>query len=98
MFGLRVLLFLVSYVVVIAEIIVGARSPDKIIWIVPGGLVISLLLAISLFLLTAHGEQGDGAPKATFIQWITLLLAGMLMSTGAFYFQGVVFPFLMANT
>ena len=99
MFGVRILIFVVAYVVVIGEMVVGAMASgptQKIIWILPGGLVIALLFAVSIFLL-ARNDDGQRSNPNIF-QWLILLIAGMGISASAFYFPGYGLPFLLERT
>jgi drug/metabolite transporter (DMT)-like permease len=98
MFGLRVLLFVVAYVVVIAEMVAGsaATTPTRgIFWILPGALVIALLLAISNFVLSAG--RGDTPEGPTPVHWIIMLATGTLISASAFYFPNYLLGLFRAN-
>ena len=87
MFGFRLLLFIVAYVIVIAEMVVGSIPNPAYatqIWIIPGGLVLTLILSTSMFIL-AHLKSQDN-PLPTPIQWAILFVTGMGLAALSFYF------------
>ncbi len=94
MFGFRILLFIVAYVVVLAEMMVGEGATESALqraaWIIPGGLVIALLLAISNFMLANFDAAPDQRKLPTPIHWIIMLAAGALISASAFYFPNYI--------
>ena len=87
MFGFRLLLFIVAYIIVLAEMVVGS-IPDPAyptaFWIIPGGLVLSLILATSMFLL-AHLQSNEN-PLPGAAQWSAIFVTGMGLSATSFYF------------
>jgi len=95
MFGFRILLFIVAYVVVLAEMIVGSGAQSPIQgapWIAPGSLVITMLLFISNFMLANFDrlpEQRDAPSPAN---WLVMLIAGAAISASAFYFPNYLLP------
>lgn len=87
MFGFRLLLFIVAYVIVLAEMVVGSipdPSYPTAVWIIPGGLVLVLILATSMFLL-AHFKSNEN-PLPKFGEWIALFVTGMGLAAVSFYF------------
>ncbi len=97
MFGVRILLFVVAFLIVIAEFWAGAIATEPLqmaFAIVIGGTVIALLLSISIFLLARvqadHGPSAAGTP----IQWIVLLVAGMFIAGVSFFMPGKLLPLL----
>ena len=68
MFGFRILLFIVAYVVVLAEMIVGNGSTKSALqgapWIIPGALVIALLPCHIEFHARQSGRPGGSAPAS----------------------------------
>lgn len=97
MFGFRILLFIVAYVVVLAEMIVGegATQPTQgAPWIIPGALVIALLLATSNFMLANFDAPPDKRAMPKPIHWIIMLLAGAFISGTAFYFPNFISEWL----
>ena len=97
MFGVRILLFMVAFIVVVAETWVGVvatESIQQISAIVMGGVVIALLLSMSLFVLArTQGPDGQEAQGNT-MQWIAVLVAGMLISTVSFFLPTQILPLL----
>lgn len=97
MFGFRILLFVVAYVVVLAEMIVGEGSTTPMqgaLWIVPGALVITLLLAISNFMLANFDAPTEMRKAPDPAHWIIMLLAGALIAGSAFYFPNYISEWL----
>ncbi len=90
MFGFRLLLYAVAYVVILAEMIVGSGatlSPAQgALWIVPGALVITLLIFVSTFVLANFDRAQDQRTAPTPANWITMLFAGAFISATSFYF------------
>ena len=87
MFGFRLLLFIVAYVVVLAEMVVGTlrdRSYPTEIWIIPGGLILTLILATSMF-IAAH-LRSEESPMPTPIQWAILFITGMGLAAISWWF------------
>ncbi|MEO1657951.1 MAG: hypothetical protein AAFR65_09535 [Pseudomonadota bacterium] len=87
MFGFRLLLFIVAYIIVLAEMVVGSIPEPgypTALWILPGGLVLVLILATSMFLL-AHLQSNDN-PLPGMSQWLALFVTGMGLSAASFYF------------
>ncbi|MEM6912346.1 MAG: hypothetical protein AAF511_00055 [Pseudomonadota bacterium] len=87
MFAFRLLLFIVAYIIVGAEMVVGSipnPTYPTAFWILPGGLVLVLILATSMFLL-AH-MQSDENPLPGVSQWVALFVTGMGLSATSFYF------------
>ena len=88
MFGFRLLLFIVAYVIVLAEMVVGSiPNPATALWIVPGGLVLVLILATSMFLL-AHFKSSEENPLPRPGEWVALFITGMGLAATSFYFPG----------
>ena len=88
MFGVRILLFLVAFLMVIVEFFVGAvlTEPAQIfLSIFFGGVVITLLLGISIFLLAPIEDQQRAADAATFGRWGVLIVASMAISAISFF-------------
>ncbi|MEO0399625.1 MAG: hypothetical protein AAF224_09440 [Pseudomonadota bacterium] len=97
MFGFRILLFIVAYVVVLAEMIVGegaSRPLQGAPWIVPGGLVIALLLASSNFILANFDAPPEQRQMPNAMHWIIMLTAGMMIAGTAFYFPNYISEWL----
>ncbi len=97
MVGTRILLYLVAFVVVIGEMVIGQKAPDKFIWIVPGGLVIGLLISMSLLMLSGPDAQSK-PPQGGLIQWVFIVASGMAISAVSFYLPLYILPFLVANS
>lgn len=102
MFGFRILLFIVAYVVVLAEMIVGggaSRPMQGVPWIIPGALVIALLLAISNFMLANFDTPVDKRVMPTAVHWLIMITAGAFIAGTAFYFPNYISvwlnPFMM---
>jgi len=97
MFGFRVLLFIVAYVVVLAEMIVGSgatRPVQGAPWIVPGALVLTLLIFVSNFMLANLDLPADQRATPTPVNWITMVIAGGAIAASAFYFPNYILPWL----
>ena len=97
MFGFRILLFIVAYVVVLAEMVVGEGASHPMQgapWIIPGGLVIALLLAISAFMLANFDAPPEHRQMPSPLHWIIMLLAGMFIAGTAFYFPNYISEWL----
>lgn len=96
MFGVRILLFIVAFIVVVAETwagIIATEPIQQIFAIVMGGFIIALLLSVSMFVLAgrgADGQESHGSP----IQWATLLVAGLLISAVSFFLPTEILPML----
>jgi hypothetical protein len=90
MFGFRVLLYGVAYVVVLAEMIVGSGATRSltqgVLWIVPGALVITLLIFVSTFVLANFDRPNDQRSAPTAANWVTMTSAGAFIAATAFYF------------
>jgi hypothetical protein len=92
MFGVRILLFMTAYVVVMLEVYSGVILGPWW-WILPGALVIALLIAISMFVLApASGEKA----KAGFFQWLLLIICSLAIAGSANYLGRETFPELIA--
>lgn len=97
MFGVRILLFMVAFIVVVAETWAGVIATEpiqQISAIVMGGVVIALLLSMSLFVLARaqgpDGQEAQGNPT----QWIAVLVAGMFISAVSFFLPSQILPLL----
>lgn len=97
MFGVRILLFIVAFIVVVAETwagVIATEPVQQIFAIVMGGLVIALLLSLSLFVLgRTHGPDGQeiqGNP----VQWIAVIIAGLFISAVSFFLPTEILPML----
>lgn len=102
MFGFRILLFIVAYVVVLAEMIVGegaSRPLQGAPWIIPGALVIALLLAISNFMLANFDAPAERRVMPKPVHWLVMISAGSFIAGTAFYFPNYISawlkPFMM---
>lgn len=97
MFGVRILLFIVAFIVVVAETWAGVIATEPVqqaFAIVMGGFIIALLLSISMFVL-ARGQSADGADvQGNPVQWISVLLAGLFISAVSFYLPSEILPML----
>lgn len=101
MFGVRVLLFLVAFIVVVAETWAGVIATEpiqQIFAIVMGGIIIALLLSMSLFVLARSqgpdGQEVQGSP----IQWLAVLIAGFFISAVSFFLPTEILPMLTDST
>ena len=88
--GIRVLTAAVAYSVIILEIYSGVINGPWW-WVIPGGLVIALLFAITMM------PQAGGEPKGGAGQWIVILILSFAMSAGAWYFGNTIIPDLIAE-
>lgn len=100
MFGVRILLFIVAFGVVVAEEwagVIATEPVQKAFAIGIGGLVIALLLGVSMFVLGRsegpNGQQISGSAG----QWAAVLIAGLGISAGSFFMPSVVLPMLTAG-
>ena len=97
MFGVRILLFLAAFIVVVAETWAGIMATEPVqqfAAIVMGGIIIALLLSMSLFVL-ARSEDPDGAKnQGSLAQWAAVLGSGMLISAASFYLPTQILPLL----
>ena len=87
MFGVRILLFLVAFLMVIVEFFVGAvlAEPAQVfLSIFFGGVVITLLLGISIFLLAPIEDQ-RATGGASIGRWGVLIIASMSISAISFF-------------
>lgn len=87
MFGVRILLFVVAFLMVIVEFFVGAvlTEPAQIfLSVFFGGVVITLLIGISIFLLAPIEDQ-RAAGAATAGRWGVLIIASMAISAISFF-------------
>ncbi|MEM6746260.1 MAG: hypothetical protein AAF608_02465 [Pseudomonadota bacterium] len=92
MFGFRLLLFIVAYVIVLAEMVVGSIEEPSYptqFWIIPGGLVLVLILATSMFLL-AHLKSSEDNPLPSTRQWVALFVTGMGLAAVSYYFPSQI--------
>ena len=99
MFGVRILLFIVAFIVVVAETWAGVIATEPVqqaAAIVMGGFIIALLLSISLFAL-ARGQDGQDI-RSNPAQWIAVLLAGLFISAVSFYLPTQILPMLTETT
>lgn len=98
MFGFRVLLFTVAYVVVLAEMIVGSGATRSALqgapWIIPGALVITMLIYISNFMLANFDRAPEHRDAPTPANWAILIAAGAFIAGSAFYFPNYILPAL----
>ena len=95
MFGVRILLFITAYVIVMLEVYSGAIQ-GPMWWILPGALVIALLISISLFAFApAKSENGESA--AGVFQWLILLVAALAIAGFSNYFGRELLPDLIAG-
>ncbi len=95
MFGVRILLFLVAFLMVIVEFFVGAvlNEPAQIfLSIFFGGVVITLLLGISIFLLGPLEDQQSAGGASSFGRWGTLIIASMAISAVSFFVPTYFLP------
>lgn len=86
MFGVRILLFIVAFIVVVAETwagVIATEPVQQVFAIVMGGFIIALLVSISMFVL-ARGPDGQDI-RSNPAQWIAVLLAGLFISAVSFY-------------
>jgi len=97
MFGVRVLLFIVAFIVVVAETWAGVIATEPVqqaFAIIMGGMIIALLLSMSLFVLARvqgpDGQEVQGNP----VQWVSVLAAGMAISATSFYLPTKLLPML----
>ncbi|ADM09060.1 hypothetical protein PB2503_04927 [Parvularcula bermudensis HTCC2503] len=100
MFIFRILLFIVAYVVVLAEVAVGSAATtltDGAVWIVPGALVLALLLAISTFLLANLDLPTESRHYPNAIEWAVLVASGFFIAGTAFYFPNYIAVWLGAS-
>lgn len=94
MFGVRILLFLVAFLMVIVEFFVGAvlTEPAQIyLSIFFGGVVITLLLGISIFLLAPMEDQ-HATGAASVGRWGVLIIASMSISAMSFFVPTFFLP------
>ncbi len=94
MFGVRILLFLVAFLMVIVEFFVGAvlTSPEQMVLsIFFGGVVITLLLGISIFLLAPIEDQ-KATGGGSVARWGVLIIAGMGISAISFFVPTYFLP------
>jgi len=98
MFGVRILLFLVAYLVVLAEMIAGTltmRPEQGYVWIGVGAVIITLLLALSNFILPNlyAGAPQQRSPKI--LEWIIMIMASVFIASTAFYFEVFIKDFMI---
>lgn len=97
MFGVRILLFMVAFIVVVAETwagVIATEPVQQISAIVMGGVVIALLLSMSLFVLAkAQGPDGQEV-QGNMAQWVAVLVAGMFISAVSFFLPSEILPLL----
>lgn len=91
--AIRLLSAAVAYSVVLLEVYSGVIK-GPVWWIVPGGLVIALLFAISL---NVEGARAGAAGAAGPFQWILILALSFGMSAFAWYFGSTIVPDLLAH-
>lgn len=96
MFGVRILLFLVAFLMVIVEFFVGAvlDEPAQVfLSIFFGGVVITLLLGISIFLLAPLEDQkAAGGAGGSIGRWGVLIIASMAISAVSFFVPTYFLP------
>ena len=99
MFGVRILLFIVAFLIVIGEFWAGAViKPDAIyqqaVAIAIGGMVIAMLLSVSIFLLAPAPTADGGPPRGTAVQWVVLIVAGIFIAGVSFFMPTKFLPLL----
>lgn len=97
MFGVRILLFIVAFIVVVAETwagIIATEPVQQIFAIVMGGFIIALLLSVSMFVLGRPQGLDGQESSGNLVQWITLLGAGLLISAVSFFLPTEILPML----
>jgi len=98
-FGVRILLFLVAYLVVLAEMIAGALTTKAIqgyVWIGVGAVVIMLLLALSNFILpTIYSDNAKQRFPKPF-EWLIMAIASVFITGTAFYFEVFIKDFMIS--
>ena len=90
MFGFRILIFLVAYLVVLAEMIAGTgatKAAQGYVWISVGAVVITLLLSLSNFVLPSMYGGGDQQRFPKLSEWFIMGLAGVFIAGTSFYFD-----------
>lgn len=97
MFGVRVLGVATAYSIVLLEVYSGAIK-GPLWWVLPGGLVIALLMALSLFgFKSANPEGQSGGAVAVVVEWALVLGAAFAMSWFANYFGRELLPGFMTS-
>lgn len=98
MITLRLLAAVTAYVVVLLEVYSGViRGPWW--WGLPGGLVISLLIAISIFgdqLGRNPGAEPTHRPSVAFGQWMLILAVAFGVSFFSYVFGRFIIPDIMS--
>ncbi|HXI87430.1 MAG TPA: hypothetical protein VNH64_08225 [Parvularculaceae bacterium] len=94
MFGVRILLVLTAYSVVLLEVYSGAINGPQW-WILPGALVIALVCALAFFGLPSPGSPPPPKPaSATIFQWLIVVIVGLAFAWFANYFGRDLLPAL----
>lgn len=96
MYAIRILSAAIAYSVVILEVYSGViNGPNW--WVIPGGLILALLFALTLYGGELAGAPSGRSAGATFFQWLVILALSFGMSYGAYYFGHVIVPDLVHN-
>lgn len=98
MFGIRILSTLVAYSVVLLEVYAGAVDGPR--WlIIPGALVISLLISLSMLAFSPAAAKDIEKPSfgAAAMQWVLILGASFAMAFFAYFLGLELLPEIYAS-
>ncbi len=93
MIFIRILIAVTVYSVILLEIYSGAILGPRW-WIIPGGLVISVIMGIAIFgdLVYGKATEGGAQRRAGIGAWALILILSFAMSAFSNYFGRLILP------